>query len=60
MMPIEAVNAMKGKEVVVRLLSGRQIEGRLVSCDLQQNIGMMVKGELIFIQGNVTESICEK
>ena len=58
--PMESINHMKGKEVVVLLRSGKKVEGTLVAFDLQQNVGIKVRGELVFIQGGTTLSVSLK
>lgn len=57
MMPLDSIHKMKGKEVIVSMKNGDEIEGKLISFDLQQNCGIEIKGELVFIQGGMTSSV---
>lgn len=59
-MPLDAINEMKGKEVIVKLCNGEEIIGVLRAFDLQSNVGIEVKGELIFVQGGNAESVALK
>ncbi len=59
MTPLDIINAMKGKEVSVQLKNGREIKGRLISFDLNSNIGIEKKKRIEFIQGETVASISE-
>ncbi|MBN2454737.1 hypothetical protein JXB11_04285 [Candidatus Woesearchaeota archaeon] len=50
-MPLEEISRMIGKMVKVVLRSGREVEGKLVSFDLNANVGIETKNELEFVQG---------
>lgn len=57
MMPMDTINDMKGKEVRILLRTGETVEGVLNSFDLQQNVGLKIKGENTFIQGGMVRSV---
>jgi small nuclear ribonucleoprotein (snRNP)-like protein len=59
-LPLEEINKMKGKTVRVILKNGKEFIGKLVSFDLNANVGIEVKSELEFIQGQeVCAMTCE-
>ncbi len=55
--PLDSINEMKQKDVIVQLKDGREITGKLMSFDLSSNIGIEVKGNLEFIQGELVSAV---
>ncbi len=55
--PLDSINEMKNKEVLVQLKDGKEITGKLMSFDLSSNIGIEVKGNLEFIQGELVSAV---
>lgn len=60
MTPLDIINSLKGKDVVVQLKNGDEIEGRLISFDLNSNIGLEAGGILRFFQGKIINTISTK
>jgi len=50
-LPLDEIRKMIGKNVTVMLKNGKNLEGKLVSFDLNANVGIEIKSELEFIQG---------
>jgi len=59
MTPLDMMNAMKGKNVLVQLKNGKEITGKLLSFDLNTNIGIETKQGIQFIQGGTLTTISE-
>jgi small nuclear ribonucleoprotein (snRNP)-like protein len=50
-LPLDEVGLMIGKDVTIMLRNGKEMTGKLLSFDLNANIGLDVKGDITFIQG---------
>lgn len=57
MTPLDIINTLKGKKVVVQLKNGKEITGKLISFDLNTNIGIETKQGTEFIQGKTLTMI---
>lgn len=59
MTPLDIINTMKGKEVRVQLKNGKEIKGKLISFDLNANVGIEIKKQIEFIQGETVATVEE-
>jgi small nuclear ribonucleoprotein (snRNP)-like protein len=50
-LPLDEIARMIGQNVTVVLRNGKEMSGRLLSFDLNANIGIDVKGNVTFLQG---------
>lgn len=57
MTPLDVINTLRGKEVIVQLKSGKEIKGKLLSFDLNTNIGIETAKGVEFIQGETVTAI---
>jgi len=49
--PLDALNAMRGKQVTVDLRGGESVTGKLLSFDLTINLGIETKEKIEFLKG---------
>ena len=55
--PLDALNFLRGEEVLVVLKTGRELKGKLIAFDLTTNLTIEVEGKLQLIQGNTVTYI---
>ncbi len=60
MTPIDVLNSLKGKDVLLQLRNGKEVSGKLVSIDLNSNVGIEVEGKLVFFQGESVSTVATK
>ena len=50
-LPLDEIARMMGQNVTVILRNGKELSGKLLSFDLNANVGIEVKGTITFLQG---------
>lgn len=55
--PLDALNFLRGEEVLVILKTGKEITGKLVAFDLTTNVTLEIDGKVQLIQGNTVTSV---
>jgi hypothetical protein len=60
-LPLDEIARMIGQNVTVMLRNGKELSGKLLSFDLNANIGIEIKGNVTFLQGQeVTILSCQE
>lgn len=55
--PLEAINLLKGRTVILTLKGNKEIIGKLIACDLNTNITLEINEVHQLIQGNTVMTI---
>ncbi|MFW5872219.1 MAG: LSM domain-containing protein [bacterium] len=55
--PLDALNFLRGEDVLVVLKTGKEITGKLVAFDLTTNVTLDINGNHTLIQGNTVTSV---
>jgi small nuclear ribonucleoprotein (snRNP)-like protein len=57
-LPLDEIAMMIGRNVTVMLRNGKEMSGKLLSFDLNSNIGIEVQGNITFLQGQEVTVLC--
>lgn len=55
--PLDALNFLRGEDVLLVLKTGKEITGKLIAFDLTTNITLEIEGKHTLIQGNTVTSV---
>lgn len=50
-LPLDEIAQMMGQSVTVILRNGKELSGKLLSFDLNANVGIEIQGNVTFLQG---------